>query len=387
MCKSWRSQIPKLKTGPKCDTYTFRVLLQCYCSENVFLHKKWNGSLAQNWLIKSPPSGTIDPIIDGQNGVCSYRPSQAHCYDHKSNEANNCDFNHELWKVARGKVFRSPRNKRAHTTTPMLNPHTAPSRDCVPGHQLPITQSTTRRPADPRHPRPKQPAREHYPTRFAPPAGNGRAYPSTQAGRPTNPGPQSRPQPRARPSQPGGTHGPYAGHQLTGRPLGSQQQGPFNLHSWRQRPNSALWQTNSPVTISYVNSVKTNVDYCLYCGDANHRSASRRHGQAILYFHVVTKGTNHVYVIIIINMIIFNRGAAKKGRHLHCVQCYLLLICHHVIRMKFLVGLTVIMPNLTNPRLVNLALLQVKPVPLICFWRVINLAKNVVRLSRMKLKN
>ena len=140
----------------------------------------------------------------------------------------------------RGKVSRGPRNKRTHTTTPMLNPHTAPSRDWVPGHQLPITQSTTRRPADPRHPRPKQPAREHYPTRSAPPAGNDRAHPSTQADRPTYPGPQSRPQPRARPSQPGGTHGPYAGHQLTRRPLGSQQQGPLNLHSWRQRPNSVL---------------------------------------------------------------------------------------------------------------------------------------------------
>ena len=135
-------------------------------------------------------------------------------------------------------------NKRAHATTPMLSPHTAPSRDGVPGHQLLITESTSRRPADPRHPRPKQPVREHYPTRSAPPAGNGRANPSTQSGRPKYPGPQSRPQPPARPSQPGGTRGPHAGHQLTGRPLGSQQQGQDYLHSWRQRPHSALGQTN-----------------------------------------------------------------------------------------------------------------------------------------------
>ena len=325
-----------------------------YMYDSVHLTVKGANKLAESLGLSN--------IIDGQNaGVCSYRPSQAHCYDHESNKANNGDFNHAFWEVARGKVSRGTRNKRAHATTPMLNPHNAPSRDGVPVHQLPITQSTSRRPADPRHLRPKQPVREHYPTRSAPPGGNGRAHPSTQAGRPTYPRPQSRPQPPARPSQPGGTHGPNAGYQLTGRPLGLQQQGPVNLHSWRQRPHSALGQTNSPVTISYANSVKTNVDYCLYCGEANHRSASCRHVQFHV-FHVVTKGTNHVYVIIIINMIIFNRGAAKKGRHhLHCVQCYLLLICHYVIRMKFHVCLTVMMPNLTNPRLVCLALLQVKP--------------------------
>ena len=248
-----------------------------YMYDSVYLTVKGANKLAESLGLSN--------ITEGQNaGVCSYRPSQAHCYDHKSNEANSCDFNHAFWEVARGKVSRGPRNKRTHATTPMLNQHTAPSRDGVPGHQLPITQSTSRRPADPRHPRPKQPVREHYPTRSTLPAGNGRAHPGAQSGRPTYPGPQSRPQPPARPSQPGGTRGHHAGHQLTGRPLGPQQQGPVNLHSWRQRPHSALGQTNSPATMSYANSVKTNVDYCLYCGEANHRSPSCRHGQAILCF-------------------------------------------------------------------------------------------------------
>ena len=95
-----------------------------YMYDSVHLTVKGANKLAESLGLSN--------IIDGQNaGVCSYRPSQAHCYDHKSNEANNCDFNHAFWEVARGKVSRGPGNKRAHATTPMLNPHTAPSRDGV----------------------------------------------------------------------------------------------------------------------------------------------------------------------------------------------------------------------------------------------------------------
>ena len=87
-----------------------------YFHDAVHLTLKGSNKLAE----------TLGLTVNGKNGVCSFKPSQKYCYDHK--EINSPEFDHVFWLPAKQKAGKPkaqkqklPQSLRQQTDTPPLN--------------------------------------------------------------------------------------------------------------------------------------------------------------------------------------------------------------------------------------------------------------------------
>ena len=90
-----------------------------YLYDSVHLTLKGANKLAESLGLKN--------IANGQNiGVCSFKPSQPRCFDHKSGlpegmESEQTDFEHPFWSAVRSKASKSRLMNKKRTVGPVKN--------------------------------------------------------------------------------------------------------------------------------------------------------------------------------------------------------------------------------------------------------------------------
>ena len=171
-----------------------------YLYDSIHLTLKGANKLAESLGLKN--------IANGQNiGVCSFKPSQPRCFDHKSGfpegmEFEQTDLDHSFWSAARSKASKSrPMNKK-RTVGPVKN-------------------TSAHHPSPPRAP-------QHLASRLAPPETN-------TSSRPTN---LSQPQPNTLPR-----HQPQGIIKSNQRSVGHFRD--FNWRSSRNMTPQGRWQGHS----------------------------------------------------------------------------------------------------------------------------------------------
>ena len=292
-----------------------------YLYDSVHLTLKGANKLAESLGLKN--------IANGQNiGVCSFKPSQPRCFDHKSGlpegmESEQTDFEHPFWSAARSKASKSRLMNKKRTVGPVKNTsahHTSRAPQNLATRLTQPETSTSSRPTNlsqpqpntlPRHQhqgiiKPHQRSVGHFQdfnrssSRNMTPQGRRQGH---GHGRSPNPPAHHRDSTQRMPSHPHmssalsrhppSRHGPGANHQRAPQPVVDQRQ--FRNTSGRQVNYSQITQTNRVPQPrfhdhqrSYV--MNSNNEHCVFCGEINHRSWSCKHGLPIKCFSCGTDG-------------------------------------------------------------------------------------------------
>ena len=306
-----------------------------YLYDSVHLTLKGANKLAESLGLMN--------IVNGQNtGVCSFKPSQPRCYDHKPGssddmESEQTDLTHSFWSVARSKASKArPANRmrtagptpaqdphpsrpnghrvshmaqpqqanalshRTHSAQPRGNSHSyqglversqqASGRRSPQGHSQSYFDDLTQSHRPPRHRvmTNRRPLHPHVPS--VPSQGPGQSYGLTP-----NPQPHFRETTQRRPLHPHPPSSPPR-HASGAYNQRAPQHGVNQLRnsSGRQvtypqktQPNRVSHSMNRGLSVghrSYVNALNSNNECCVFCGEINHRSWSCKHGLPIKCF-------------------------------------------------------------------------------------------------------
>ena len=271
---------------------------ECYFHDSVHLTVKGANKLASSLGLMTV---TEDPKV----GVCSYKPTQSFCFDHKSSLSSDTDFSHSFWNTAKRKFNNTRKQNNERYPTQQTTPSGHPKRATHTAGNFPATGRGGTLPQSRSHqqPRPEMRSGQRWDERVQQQLQHGqRAWRQvngfTTHRKPHHPyggsmdlKPQARPLnqtststsggrgtfPRTQFSTPNETGRPGQPRRVTDQavdtiPSAGQQQMLY------QRPLLSRQQS------LYSSVMKADHGYCTYCDELNHRDRSCKHGQPIKCF-------------------------------------------------------------------------------------------------------